>query len=296
MSHLFRSAIVLALFAIAAPIALYGDPLPPAFANYNFIVTEDGVPGPGGSGSIPITHPGVPINLSGNYGPQGHPFVWFTADYGTTTDPSIVTKLQVNLNGNLGGATYQQTFDNRSDLAYFFEVNGPASQTVSVNIAGSGNAQVSSPLANFGADSVLTVYQGNGSSLLSAFACAGDTASLNAQLCADHPGSPATFSVNGPISVQTDTPYMVLISGEDYFSSVITGESNPLGTISAQSLVDPTITLDTTDPNYSLSFSPGLKPGASTVPEPGTLALTLSGIAALALASLRRRSCNSCAP
>ena len=89
---------------------------------------------------------------------------------------------------------------------------------------------------------------------------------------------------------------MVLISGEDYFSSVITGESNPLGTISAQSLVDPTITLDTTDPNYSLSFSPGLKPGASPVPEPGTFALTLSGIAALALASLRCRSCNSCAP
>jgi len=80
-----------------------------------------------------------------------------------------------------------------------------------------------------------------------------------------------------------------MISGEDYFSTVITGEDNPLVDVTAQSEIDPTITLNTSDPAYSLSFSPGLTPAASPVPEPGTLAFTLSGFAALALAFPNRR-------
>jgi hypothetical protein len=58
------------------------------------------------------------------------------------------------------------------------------------------------------------------------------------------------------------------------------GDSTPQ-LYTAQASVDPTITLDTTDPAYSLAFSP------APTPEPGSFWLALTGATAMAIAGAR---------
>jgi hypothetical protein len=62
----------------------------------------------------------------------------------------------------------------------------------------------------------------------------------------------------------------------------LNGDSTPQ-LYTGDSSVDPTITLDTTDPAYSLEFSP------PPTPEPGSFALALTGVVAIFGAGLVRR-------
>lgn len=127
----------------------------------------------------------------------------------------------------------------------------------------------------------------SGTNLLFAIACAGNVGQASA-ICGTTPSvASSSFSVNQVLDVQTDTPYTVLLyATQDFYADstfpcsayTINGTSYPCGlNYSASASVDPTITLDTTNPAYSLEFSPGLVPSAT--PEPSCLILLATGLA-----------------
>lgn len=284
MSHLFRSAIALALFAVSSSIALHADPLPPLYYFASVSSTGEGNGSEVAAGSS--FEYALPIQVASTAG--------LFAQVGGGTDPFVNTRFLPS--GPVPTTLPYQTSNAQAVLRYYFEVNGPANQTVSMNIGSKGWAELDGPqLTNFGADATLAISPTTDPTnyLLSDIACAGDTSHFPTSPCTKNPGSPAAFNINGTVLVQTNTPYLVSMASETYFYTLL---NKPFPEVSAISGVDPTITLDTLDPAYSLSFSPGLTPDSSPVPEPGTLALTLSGIAALAFAYPNRRRSRSGVP
>jgi hypothetical protein len=107
-------------------------------------------------------------------------------------------------------------------------------------------------------------------------------------ICFDTTNPSSSFNVNTTLELQTNTAYVVSLSTESYFSIVLSSSNRPAGNWDTLAEIDPTITLATTDPNYSLGFSPGLIPDSSPVPEPSSLALLGTGTIG-AFCSLRRR-------
>jgi hypothetical protein len=173
-------------------------------------------------------------------------------------------------------------YDSESVIFYEFEVSGPAGQVVPINFASAGSASVSLSgvynvdAINLNASAFLSVSDPVGVPLLTATACAGGP-SLVSDPCANRSGpSSDSFNISQVLNVETGVPYLVNI----YTSDSIQEQSYPIsGSFSAASSVDPTITLATDDPAYSLQFSPGL---ISSTPEPSSLALFSTGIAGIA--------------
>ena len=108
----------------------------------------------------------------------------------------------------------------------------------------------------------------------------GDTAVVNQ--VASTTGS-SSFNINQTVDLSTNTVYNVDMITLVNFTSNIT---QPPSDFSAVSALDPSITLATTDPDYSLEFSPGL---FAPTPEPGSLILAATGLVGLA-EMLRRKS------
>lgn len=179
-------------------------------------------------------------------------------------------------------------------LLYEFAVNGPANQTISVDLASIGTAAVSTLGSglNLNSSAQLQIYLPdqylaplNGATLMNVIACAGapDTYS---SLCDSTSGPLSSgFNIAQTLQVQTNTPYVVRLYATN---SILAGPSGTTGQFSASSSIDPTIRLDTTDPAYSLDFSPGLI-GANPTPEPASLLLVGSGMVG-AFSFGRRRS------
>lgn len=175
-----------------------------------------------------------------------------------------------------------------SQMAYEFAISGPDGQTVSVDIASSGDAGVTTVTSGFFAASELEVHQvGDTTDLVLATACAGNFTNVTGACGNISPVSSASFDIDPILTLQTNTIYVVdLYSEVSFFASSSDSPGNYFGF----SEVDPTITLDTSDPAYSLVLSPGLEPAPT--PEPETLALTASGFLAT-LACVRQRVARS---
>lgn len=168
------------------------------------------------------------------------------------------------------------TYQAISTASYEFAVNGPANQFVSVNFFSSSNSSVSESASGSYASGSLTVQEADSNAdIFSDSMCAGACIPNNL---------PSHFLINQAIAVQTDTPYLITMSVDSLYS----GEGAYLpGSYVASSAIDPTITLDTSDPAYSLEFSPGLIP-AST-PEPATETLCATGFFAVLGMTLRKQ-------
>ncbi len=281
-----RGLVPLAVFAFSLSTSSHADTIPLATATR--IVTVIGANG----GSVVNTgfgpYLGLPDMIQLPYqGPPGGLFNGVGGVTATTTgssDPSVSSALQV------GGATNTTTMlDSKANVTYYFEIAGPEG-TTSLNFLSSGFTMASLPhgAGTLGAEALLTVSAlGSSTNALNAIACSGDTSKLQYKDCTNTPGALSSFNVNSDLELQTNTIYMVNLWSEAYFASTST-LSIP-GQLESRAAVDPTITLVTSDPAYSLSFSSNLTPDpTTTTPEPGTLLLCLPGIAT-GLACLRLR-------
>jgi hypothetical protein len=263
---------VFALFAVLVPSLLHADALPPAIATQIF--SYGGVVYNGPPGTPYSTDVSNSLTYSSPFGSGNAELDALTHG---TSDPGVMSRVFVS--GAFGGSSVKQ-FDSRSTINYYFEVNGPANQSVTIDLASSGFANVQAN--SFGAEAILSIFPASdpANGIFASAACAGDTSHLANPLCANTVNAPSGFNVNTALNIQTDTAYHVILWAETNFSAP---NSNPIvGVQRAIAAVDPSIALATSDPSYSLSFSAGLTPDASPVPEPGTLVLILPGIAGLA--------------
>jgi hypothetical protein len=293
----------LALLAALATTAVHAQTtLTAASANVNLDANGLQLTLPGGAiytGAYSASYPGLSPYI---FLPQNFSYT-YTATY--TSGPAIANISGGNLSGAdpsvtsslfFAGPLKNQSFETISEVSYEFAVDGPANQTVSVDIASIGQASVSAIAADSFAYAELEVSQA-GTELLSDTACAGGDATGP---CASTPTTLSdSFSIDPTITVQTDTPTIVTLFSEDYLYAnpsaipsgfyLAYGSEFPGFTLTESSSVDPTITLDTTDPAYSLDFSPGLGvPTPSPTPEPSTLMLASTGLAG-AFSLARRR-------
>jgi hypothetical protein len=202
-------------------------------------------------------------------------------------DPTVMSSINVSPLGH--SASLIQDFDSESWIYYEFAVDGPADETVDIDFSSSGSAEVSSlaPSLDFNSTAYLDVTQATtGAVLLTGTACAG-APSDESDPCGETSGPlTSSFNLNQTLTVETNTAYLVDIFTDDSLSEPQSG--NP-GSYFATSTVDPTITLDTTDPAYSLEYSAGLGvPSSSATPEPSTLMLVATGLSG-AFSLARRR-------
>lgn len=178
-----------------------------------------------------------------------------------------------------------------SNAYYEFQVLGPAGRTVGVTVAGTISGSVSNLTANSTAYADLTIVRPSDpaspddgyafTTLLYKATCAGPLANISTcGIGYTVPTQSSMANVDQVIQVLTNTAYVVELHSGTSISGAIYG--------GAVSNVDPTITLDTNDPGYTLDFSPGL---LAPTPEPSTLALACTGLLSAASAFRRRRTC-----
>ncbi len=190
---------------VAASASLHADPLPPAFGSQVFIgnVLYSG---------FPVYYDATVFNSTSYISPFSDGSVGYAAVTHGTTDPSVSSRLTAN--GTLGGSSLKK-FDASTSVGYYFEVNGPANQSVTVNLASNGLAIAPT---NFGSEAIFSILPVGQSSIFTALACAGDTSHLANALCANTTNAPSSFS-DSTLSIQTDTAYLVRLWTETYFSA-----------------------------------------------------------------------------
>jgi hypothetical protein len=114
------------------------------------------------------------------------------------------------------------------------------------------------------------------------FRAATCTGSINTVACTGNGTTSGSFTTDTTLQVNTNTSYTVEVADEINLNS-ITGDSTAQ-LYSAQVSIDPTLTLDTSDPAYSLEVSP------APTPEPASIWLMLTGVGALSALGCIRRS------
>jgi len=225
-----------------------------------------------------------PVGQSVSFSGDGSGTLSSSNQYGT--DPSVSSSF-----------TFSGTFDpdivdiEESEVSYQFAVAGPANQTVQVTVASTSSGsrnQAPGSGTSLTAQGILEVEDSSNNLLASGATCVGPPIG---NLCKTKDGfgtinnvdlDSDSFDVDQNLELTTDTVYNVLIFTELEFSST---NSVPvaLPDLSASVSVDPTITLDTTNPAFSLQFSP------SATPEPNFLLLTVPCTSIGILLILQRR-------
>jgi hypothetical protein len=230
------------------------------------------------SGSLPVFSGFYPSGVTTTYSSGGVTGTFSAADvYGA--DPQVSSSLSIS-----GPLAAGQEFAVLSVVEYDFEVSGPANGTAEVTIAGSGEGSISpaaSSAVNF-YDEALIQENVTGQPIALGFRAATCTGSINTVACTGNGTTSGSFTTDTTLQVNTNTSYTVEVADEINLNS-ITGDSTAQ-LYSAQVSIDPTLTLDTSDPAYSLEVSP------APTPEPASIWLMLTGVGALSALGCIRRS------
>jgi hypothetical protein len=251
----------LSLLALLASTCHADTILPAAFANIRLL--------PGGT----------TFTTDGGFSSDGTPQTFSLSAFGGTvaatnqpgTDPQVSSSISFS-----GSTATQEQFEAISQVIYYVVANGPANQTATLTFVSNGQSTLSGSLnGGFSASSTLTVIDTQDSTTVIS-----ETANISS------PATPptASFSLDQTISVMTNVPYEVSIEA----NSQLIVNSSRSGTFMASASVDPTITLDTSDPAYSLEFSPGLITTPAPTPEPTSLTLLATGLAGVAAFGRRK--------
>jgi hypothetical protein len=201
---------------------------------------------------------GVSLSLSGD----ATATLSAVTSYGS--DPSVSNEISV-----IGTLDARTQYISTSDIAYYFEVIGPQNATAEVSIAAEANTSANRPLTGF-------------LSLTDSAFLAVDIPTQVGFIYSQNAANGGPFNVDQELTVNTNTIYQVVTQSIE--SLVNSGSTAAPIDLTSSASVDPTITLDTTDPAYSLALSPAPVP----TPEPNYLALT-GACLAIRLLVVRRR-------
>jgi len=263
------SVALLLAFALSAALC-------PTAALADTILPASGLVSLGGGLSSAVYNGLYPAGKTLSYSSGGTTGVMTGANsYGS--DPQVSASL-----------TYYGTFGAREEILaqsivdYQFDVIGPADTTVPITLAGLGAESISvgGGSSRGYADIIVYLPASPLTATFEAISCSGVITGTTSVNC-DPSATSGSFNVNTTFQVATDTAYDVQVESGIQIASLI-GDSTPQ-LYTGESSVDPTIALDTTDPAYSLEFSP------APTPEPGSLWLALTGVVTTFGAGLVKR-------